>query len=138
MCSWDLRDWAHFTEHREPRVSIQTTSLAGQGNLIYKEEFVCLSVCLSVCLFVCLSLCPAVTRTFLHASTSCFTYNLILAPERFSHAFRPTLPFIYISAITLTLIQATILISQFSLSRLRGCITLPLLCSNIDCQWLSC
>ena len=48
MCSWALRDWAHFTEHREPRVSIQTTSLAGQGNLIYKEEFVCLSVCLSV------------------------------------------------------------------------------------------
>ena len=44
-------------------------SFQRSSRLTYKDEFVCLSVCLSVC--------PGIRLTFLRASTSNFTYNLI-------------------------------------------------------------
>ena len=37
--------------------------------------------------FIRLSLCPGILLTFLHASTSDFTYSLILTPGKFLHAF---------------------------------------------------
>ena len=58
-----------------------------------------------------LYLCPHITITPLHASPSYFTYNLILTPERLSHAFRSTTPFL-ISAISINLTKATLLLSQ--------------------------
>ena len=46
-----------------------------------------LRVRLSVYLRVCVSVYPGMSLTFLYASTSGFTYNLIPTPGRFSHAF---------------------------------------------------
>ena len=87
---------------------------------------------MSVCLSVCLSVCVEITLTFLHAFTSNFAYNLIPTPGKFSHAFRPTGPFL-INAITQILIEATLPVFQtLTLIRLpcSGHVTLSFLRST--------
>ena len=60
----------------------------------------------------CLSLCvsrhndPGIIDTFLHASTSNITNNLIPMPGKFLYAFRPMLPFLKLIQPTLPLFQS--------------------------------
>lgn len=94
--------------------------------------------------YIYITVCPRIMLTFLHASPSDFTCNLIPTPGKFLHAFQPALPFL-ISVVMLKLIEATLHTDLSCLFWSRRLTTPPFHCSSSEsqqlwgyCKWTDC